>query len=220
MEGLTSYSAHVKSLQLQAAKLVSAGPALTSLLNEEASRLRRQDEASRLEALRSSIMQKLEWARTMEGAARYGDTKAKLTGSLFELGAGIIMKLATDDRRVQGVANHLLKNIGGKDLPFGTVMVCIGPKGVPGDVTAISISELARKSDREESQVISELERRGYLLFSERAFSLLMDRLTGDLQTGRASLPTPAEKLPQMMTLSRFRPATKQVVWVRVPEPQ
>lgn len=220
MEGLTSHSAHLRSLQLQSAKLASAGVTLSALLDEEADSLKRKDEVSQLTALRSTIGKSIEWTRSMESAASYGHGKAELEVSLFELGAGLFLKVVTDNRVVQGVANSLLKNKGGKDTPFGTIMIRIGPRGIPDDVAVVRISELARNSDVGEPEVISELERRGYLLFGERAFSLLMDRVTGEVQAGRASLPVPPEKLAQMVTLKRLPLATEQVTWMRVPRPR
>lgn len=131
MENLTSHSASVKSLQLQAAKMVSAGPDLTALLDQEASCLKRKDEASRLIVLRSAIVEELDRARSMERAASYGHSKAKLTGSLIGLVAGIAIGTATQNKRLRAFSCDLLENLGGKGLPFGRVMVCIGPKGVP-----------------------------------------------------------------------------------------
>lgn len=218
MEGLTSSNAHVRSLQLRAAALASAGPSLAALIDAEASRLRWKDEASRLVAWRSSIMQELAWARSMEDAASYGESQARLMISLGELVVGGAIRMATEDKRWRAFSDHLLNNIGGKGRPFGTVMVCIGPRGVPDDVSAISISELARESGREEPQVIGALERHGYLLLSERAFSLLMDRLGGDIQEGRLSLPIPTEKLSELVGCPR--PVIEQSAWVPVPRPR
>ena len=60
---------------------------------------------------------------------------------------------------------------------FGTVMVCVGPKGLPGDVRVISVSELARKSNRLESDITRELREKGDLILSEETFCSLIDKL-------------------------------------------
>lgn len=211
MGSVASYSSRLKILQRQAAALASAGPSLAALLDQEASRLILTSEASRLRALRSSIRQELDWARSVEDAARYGHSKAKLTSSLVGLGVGIAIKMTTQDKHLRAFSYHLLKNLGGKEFPFGTVMVCIGPRGMPDDVAVISISRLARESDREESQVTEELEGRGCLLFSERAFSLLMDKLTDDVQEGRLALPISTGRLPQIERPSSLKPVARSL---------
>jgi len=112
----------------------------------------------------------------------------------------------------------------GKRRPFGTVLVSIGPKGLPDDVQVVSISELARQSNRQESEVISELREHGHLLFSEEAFSRLIDRLTSDVQEGRLLLPVPTEKLAEIRTTSWVKLETEKpagskarpVSWKRV----
>lgn len=220
MESVTSYSSHLKSLQRQAMELASASSSLTALLDEEASRLKRKDEASRLIALHSAIMQQLDWAESMEDVASYRDSDARLTNSLVGLVMGIASKIIWKDKRSSAFSGHLLKNLGGKRRPFGTVRVCIGPRGVPDDVAAASVSGLARESNQEESQVISEMERRGCLLFGERAFSLLMDKLTDDVREGRLFLPISTEILSQIKPSSCLKPVAKKSVWVPVPRPR
>jgi hypothetical protein len=124
------------------------------------------------------------------------------------------------DERSSAFSDHLLRNLGGKRLPFGMVRVCIGPEGLPDDVGVVSISELARQSNRQESEVISELRERGHLLFSEEAFSRLIDRLTSDVQEGRLLLPVPTEKLAEIRTTSWVKLETKKPRWVPSSRPQ
>ena len=143
MESLTSHSACLRSLQRQARKLTSDSLSLANLFAEEASRLNRQDEASRLKALHSSIRQQMDEAKSLENAASYGHSKAKLVTSLAGLAVGVGIQMASEDKRALAFSDHLLKNLGGKERPFGTVLVSIGPKGLPDDVQVVSISRVS-----------------------------------------------------------------------------
>ncbi len=220
MESLTSHSARLRNLQRQARELTSDSLSLANLLAEEASRLNREDEASRLKALHSSISQQVDEAKSLEIAASYGHSKAKLITSLTGLAVGVAIQVASKDKRALAFSDHLLRNLGGKRRPFGMVFVCIGPKGLPDDVGVVSISELARESNREESEVISKLRERGHLLLSENAFSFLIDKLIKDVQEGRVLLPIPADRLSEINASSWLRLETGKPQWVPSSRPQ
>lgn len=122
--------------------------------------------------------------------------------------------MASKNKGLLAISGHLLSNLGSKEHPFGTVVVCIGPKGLPDDAKVISISELARESNRDESEVINTLQERGYLLFSEEAFSRLIYRLISDVQEGRLLLPVSTEKLAEILTSSWAKLKAEQPRWV------
>jgi hypothetical protein len=210
MENLMSHSICLRNMQRQAKELTSDSLSLANICAQESSRLNREDEASRLKALYSSVKQQMDKVKRLESAARYGYSRVKLTASLVGLGMGIAIKMMSKDEQSSAFSNHLLRNLGGKERPFGTVVVCIGPKGLPDDVGVISISELARESNREESEVISELRECGHLLFSEEAFSRLIDRLIAEVQEERLLLPVPTEKLAKIQTSSWIKLKTGQ----------
>jgi hypothetical protein len=193
---------------------------LAASFEEEATRLKRKDEASRLIALRSSISQQLEQAKSLEIAASYGHTKAKLITSLAELAVGIGIRMASEDKRALAFSDHLLKNLGGKERPFGTVLISIGPMGVPDDVGVVSISRLARESNRVESEAMNELRERGYLLLSENAFSFLMDKLIKAVQEGRFLLPIPVEKLSEVNASGSLKLEAKKLQGVPHSQPR
>jgi len=200
MEGLTPRITILKNLRYQARKLTSSVLSLTNLFAEEASRLNRRDEASRLEGLRFSIRQQLDWAKRSEDAASYGYSQADLIVSLGGLAVGGAIKMLSKNKALSAFSDYLLTGHAGKRRPFGTVLVYIGPKGLPDDVGIVSISRLARESDREESQVINELRECGYLLLSEKAFPPLIDKLINDVLEGRLLLPISTEKLAEIKT--------------------
>jgi len=174
MEGLTPFITNLKSLRSRAKKLTYTGISLTKLFDEEACRLKRRDEASRLKTLYFSIRQQLDWAQRSENAAEYGHNQANLIVSLGGLAVTGIIKMVSKNDRLSTYSDHITTSLTSKQRPFGTVLVSIGPKGLPDDAGVVSISRLARESNREEFQVINELRERGLLLLGEKAFSLLI----------------------------------------------
>jgi len=66
MEGLTPHNTYLKNLKHQARRLTSAGLSLITLFAEEANRLNRKDEASRLKALYFSISPQLDRVKSSE----------------------------------------------------------------------------------------------------------------------------------------------------------
>jgi hypothetical protein len=191
MESLKSFHDHLENLQHQVRKLTSAGLSLTALFAEEAKRLGREDEASRLRASYHAVVEQLEQVKRGEGSESYAQSQVNMKVSLIALGmsAGI------------------------KKLPFGNVLVCIGPRGLPEDVEVVSISRLARESKRLESDVVNELRMRGCMLLSAEAFSLLIDRLIDGVLEGWLILPISMEKLPEIKTSSLFKPEAQKSEW-------
>ncbi len=205
MAGLTARSSYLKNLRGQTRHLTSVVLSLTNLCAKEARRLSRKDEASRLEGLCSSIRQQLYWVKSGEDAASYGNSQASLLISLGGLAVSGAIEMVSRDKQLSAFSDHLLKNLAGKQHPFGMILVCIGPKGLPDSVEVVSISRLARESNRGESEVINKLQQLGCLLLSEKAFSLLIDRLIDGVLEGRLLLPISAEKLSEIITMGLFK---------------
>jgi len=199
MESLNSLHTHVKNLKHQAKRLTSTCLALITLFAQEANRLNREDEASRLKALYSYIRQQLDRAKSSEDIASDGHIQAGLISSLGASALGGIVKQVSKNKRISAFADHLFESPNSEESSFGTVLVCIGPMGLPDDVRVVCISKLARESNRPESEVINELQEHDCLLFSEKAFTLLIDRLVDDVREGRLRLPVSRETLSQVM---------------------
>ena len=151
----------------------------------------------RLRALCSAVLQGVESAKSLERAASYGHTEAKMVSSLFQVGAGLIMMMS-ENRMIQAISHELLAGPRGKEPNFGTVLICIGPEGLPEDVEVISISSLARESKLDESEVINRLLVSGNLLFGEESFSHLIDRVSGEILNGKLSLPVTAKRISRL----------------------
>lgn len=193
-----SFHDHLRNSQSQAKKLTEAGPALNALFAREGIRLKRDDEASRLRAAYRTIVEQLQRLRQIETSASRGHREANLMVSLAEL---TVTAIVSEGRRLSAITDCLLRGPTDRKQPFGLVMVCIGPRGLPEDVGVVSISQLARESNRPQPEIMNKLRDDGYLIFSEEAFSILIDRLIGDLREGELHLPVCRDKLVETMEL-------------------
>jgi len=200
MEGLDSFDACLKNLHHQAGILAVAAVSLSESFKAEAERLRREDAASRLKAIYVAIAQALQLSRWAEDAARYEYTNQNLARGVIGLAAGVILALTTKNHPASNLVGHAFDTDTHEKRPFGTVMVWVGPKGVPDDIGIVSISELARKSDRPEGEIIQKLREGGYLLFNQEAFSSLINKLVMDVREGRLELPVSSDKLSELGT--------------------
>ena len=194
MGSLKPYHDQLKRLQSQAKSLTEAGLVSKSLFTAERTRLNREDEASRLRAVYHATIEQLQRIEMIEASASIGNSRANL---ILSLGGAALSALFAKGNRLLATANYLRESPVGKQ-PFGLVMVCIGPSGLPDDVQAVSISELARESNRQEYAVIRELREEGCLLYNEADFSLLIDRVVSDIREGRLCLPVSIEKLSSL----------------------
>jgi len=198
---MKSFHDHLENSQSQAKKLTETELALNALFAGEEARLEWEDEASSLKALCRTIVEQLDRMKYSESSACNGDTKANLAFSVTSLAAKIIVA-TTKNQRARNVVNNIF-DTGGHKKPFGEVMVCVGSKGLPDDARAISISQLARESNRLESQIINKMREDGYLLFSQEAFSTLIDRLIGDVREGKLRLPISRDRLAKIAGLNK-----------------
>jgi len=206
---MKSFHDHLENSQSQAEKLTETELALNALFVGEETRLEWEDEASSLKALYRTIVEQLDRMKYSESFACYGDTKANLAFSVTGLAAKIIVA-TTKNQRAWNVVNNIFDTEGHKK-PFGLVMVCIGPKGLPDNTRAVSISQLARESHRPEREVVNKLQDDGYLLFSEETFSLLIDRLIGDVREGKLHLPVSRDRLAEIAGLNKPKPRIKVI---------
>jgi hypothetical protein len=210
METVKSFHNHLGNLQSQANKLTETGLALNTLFAGEETRLNREDEASSLRTVHRTIVEQLERQKYSERFASYGDSKTNLAFSLTGLAAKAIVALTTKSQQARDIVNDVFDTEAHKK-PFGTVLVCVGPKGLPDDVRVASISELARESNRPQTEIMSKLQDDGYLLFSEEAFSLLIERLIGTVRGGKLHLPVSRDRLMEITGLGKPKSSIKVI---------
>jgi len=217
MEVLDSFHAYLNNFCHQAGILAEAAVSLSKSFEAEADRLTREDGVQRLKSIHAAIAEGLQRARWLEGVASDQNSKANLPFSIAGSIAKIIVAATTENQRARNFVNQVFDTDADKKRPYGTVMVCVGPKGLPDDVRVVSISELARESNRPESETMQRLRKRGYLVFNQESFSRLIDKLVIDVREGRLHLPIPIETLTGVETL---RLEARKAEWVRHPRPQ
>jgi hypothetical protein len=208
MEGLKSFHDRLKNLQPQGKRLIETMVALNALFAEEEIRQKREDEVSILMAVRCAIVEQLQELKRTETAASLGHSQGNIIQFPIRLvSAGIFLKNSAPSATM----DYLLRGSDHKHRPFGTVMVYVGPKGLPDDAKAVSISQLARNSNRLEPQIVNGLQGNGYLLFSEEVFSSLIDKLVADTRQGKLQLPVSREKLADIAGFNKPKSGIKIV---------
>jgi len=204
MAGLDSVRTNLKNIHDQAQMLAVTAISLNESFEAEAMRLKRQEAVHRLELIRTAILGDLERARGQENVAKYAQTKTDVAYSLTGSAIKLLTRALTDNQHTRKFVNNVLSTSHHDKPTFGTVMICVGPKGIPGDVSAVSVSKLARESRRLEADVTRELREKGDLILSEVTFGSLMDKLTELVREGHLVLPVPKEKVAELVTCSRL----------------
>lgn len=200
MGNLKPFLSHLEDLQSKTKNLTETGLALNALFAGEETQLKWEDEASSLRAVYRTIVEQLERLKEIEASASRGHSQANLV--LFPVGL-VLTAMVSKGNRLSAITDYLLHGPTDRQQPFGLVMVCIGSKGLPDDAGVVSISQLARESNRPESEIMNKLRDGAYLLFSEEAFSLLIDRLIGDVREGKLHLPLSRDKLMEITELNK-----------------
>jgi hypothetical protein len=182
--------------------------AMSALFVEEEARQKREDEVSILMAVHSTIVEQLQELKRIETAASLGHSQGNIVLLPIRLAsAGIFLKNSLPS----ATTDYLLRGPDDRHRPFGTVVVRVGPRGLPNDARAVSISLSARDSHRLEPEIVSGLRENGYLVFSEETFSYLIDKLVADVREGKLCLPISREKLTDIWGLNKPK-STIQIV--------
>ena len=200
MENLKPFHGHLEGLHSKTKNLTETGLALNALFAGEETRLSREDEASSLIAVYRAIAEESQRLKQVEASASRGHSQASLVLFLGELA---VTAMFSKGDRLSAMRDYLLHGPADRQQSFGLVMVCIGPGGLPDDTRVVSISQLTRESNRPQPEIMNNLQKDGYLLFSEEAFSLLIDRLIIDVREGKLHLPVSREKLVEITGLNK-----------------
>ena len=197
--------AHLTDKTWRSSELVREAGDLKAALGEiarvcagEAERLRRLDQAQCLRSLREEVARRVADLRRLELDARTEFTQGRYLGALMSFTIGGLMASASQSRERPFSAGVRLAREAlaeAEDEPCGTVMVKVGPGGVPDDVTVLSISRMARERGMGEAQVVLRLVSQRQVLFTPRAFSKALEELERKVLDGTVSLPVPAARL-------------------------
>ncbi len=192
MESLRESRQWIAALKGQARTQAEALEVIRNAFGKEADHLRRYEEVRSLEHLRERVAQEVAAIERSETSALRASTKATLATGVAKLAIGtVIGAMARSEEHPLSFGWRLAANDFTRKEPFGTVVVAVGPEGVPLDVDVVSISRYARRSGRSELNVRAALERDGHKVMTPEAFYSLLDRLKKDALTEARKVALP-----------------------------
>ena len=113
---------------------------------------------------------------------------------------GSLFIAATRHKGAYNAGVGLASSVLSRKVPFDTILIAIGVKGIPKDVRAIAISCLARESNGSESDVKTSLKRTRHLLLTPDQFADLLDKVESGILDGAYSLPLTINELRLLIT--------------------
>ena len=201
MEAVDLFHSSLKDFQHQAGILAETVDSLSESFEAEADRETRDDAVQRLKEIHSAVDKDFEEARSRESVASYAETRVNLPFLIAGSIAKIIMASTTENLPTLKLISQVCDESTAKKPSYGTVMVCVGAKGLPDDVRVVSISGLARQSNFPKSEIIRKLQQNGCLLINQERFARLIDKLVVDIREGLLHLPILAGELLRAETL-------------------
>ena len=196
MDNMTPCRERVEELRSLVRSQEDALHALEKAFSQEAEHLRRHDQARCLDALEARVAQEAAHIRHMETLASLGHNTATLFSGLpvFALGSLAAAALHTKEHSLS-IGAKLATRSFTRTETFGTVVVAVGPKGIPDGVSVVSLSQYARELDMSESQVIAIVKERGYRLMTPEEFLSALDELKKRVLKEVLTLPAASARL-------------------------
>ena len=102
-----------------------------------------------------------------------------------------------------------------RTAPCGTVLVAVGPGGVPDDVKVVALSQQARELEKTESEVVAALKASGYHTMTPESFFTALDELKEKVLTGNLVLPVAVSNFLQKNRAQMIRPTVTKIGLVR-----
>ena len=190
MEDMSGCRQQLEALRSQVRTQIDALAVLETAFLQEAEYLSRYEQARILGALQDRITQEVKDMRRMEESASYSFNRAMLvTGSVkFALFSLMASAHGTEKHPLSIGLEHASSDFS-RTAPFGTVIVAVGPKGMPDDVEVISLSQSAREQRKAESEIAAAMEDRGYRLIEPESFLRTLDELKEQVLKGSVTFP-------------------------------
>lgn len=168
----------IKALRCQAKAQVGALAVLEKAFVQEARHLHRHDQARRLQALRARVTQEVRRMGRRETDSSFSFNKVTVISGFVGFGFGSLWGLLHRTREHPlSIGAELAERVLARTQPFDTVLVAVGPSGVPDDVNVIPVSQWAREQGRSEADIAAVLEACGYLLMAPQTFLEVLDDL-------------------------------------------
>jgi metal-dependent amidase/aminoacylase/carboxypeptidase family protein len=133
----------------------------------------------------------------MERDAAYRYSDVRLMRGLAAFALGTLRAAVVNSEDPLSVGLRLAKGDLERKQSYGTVLVVIGPGGVPDDVNVISLSRWARESGRSEARIEAALKAKGYRLMTSQDFSRFMEELESRVLGEMVALPVATSSLAQ-----------------------
>lgn len=190
MESVTPCRQRLQALRCLIAKQSDALAALAEVFAQEAEHLRRHDQARCLRDLRSEVIREVDHIQRAEADAAYMFDKVMFISGLAKFAFGALgATMAGSSEAPLSVGTRLARGDFERTQPYSTVLVAVGPGGVPDGVHVVPVSRSARESDRSEAEIEAELRHQGHFLMTPQTFSKLVDELEVKVLKGILALP-------------------------------
>jgi len=206
METIDDFGKRIKAMRLEVAKQNKAADEFATSFNYSKQQLIQHDQIACLQTLRSRILEEVEGIKRLESAAQIGSSQGKMLSGLAAFALSGLFAAMNNRNDAFGIGIKSAQSIFNKEIPFGSVFVAIGKGGLPEDVEVVSISRLARESDKSELDVRANLQADKCLLMTPEAFIKVLDEAERGICDGTISLPIDADKLKRKsLEVSRLR---------------
>jgi hypothetical protein len=168
---------------------MAAGEELVAVFAHTVIHLTRHDQAACLRSLKSKILDDTKFLLDAENSAKSGFVEGRLISAPLSFAIGGLAGVLLHHKKPLETGLNAARSTLGKKLPFGTVLVVIGQRGLPDDVKTIPISALARQYGITESAVRKTIVTKGYFLITPQVFAAAMDDIEHGVLEGMLSLP-------------------------------
>ena len=212
MESVMAYRKKIEELRCQVRAMEKTIEVINKAFAQEAEHLRRQDQARCLDDLRARVAQEVTEMQRLESAASCSFTEGRFISGLAKcIGASLGRLVRPTREHPLVIGARYAADEWRKSAPFKTVVVAVGPKGIPEDVRVGSLSRAARETGKPESEVRTALEGRGYRIMTKDDFLRLLTELKDKVLKGTVSLPFIETRLklkPVAFKLMEYQPKT------------
>jgi hypothetical protein len=190
MEDMSGCRQRIEALRSLVRAQIDVLPLLETAFIREAEYLYRYDQSRIVRALQDRITQQVAHMRRMEDSESYSFNKTMLITGFAEvlLWSLIAARLHTGEHPLSVGLEHARSDFS-RTAPFGTVVVSVGPKGIPDDVQVVSLSQYAREQKKAETEIAAAMEDSGYRLIQAEKFLTTLDELREQVLKGSVGLP-------------------------------
>jgi hypothetical protein len=195
VESVAKGSDKLKDLHERIIRRAAVVAELGTVLASREGELHRHNEVAGIRRLRARILGEVEQIRAVERAAASGHSVAATVAGLGALAIGGAVSAVDGRRGPKQIGARVASQMLSRKVPFGNVMALVGEEGIPTDVKAVSISELARDSGRGESAIMADLRASGQRLITPDVLGKILDKRERELLNASTLPPVRIQRL-------------------------